>query len=60
MTLEEATKTIESIKLVCRTPFPPNEQEALSLGVEALKRVKEARVKVYFTTRTLLPGETNE
>ena len=32
--------------------------DAVKLGIEALKRVKEARVKVYFTSRTLLPGET--
>ncbi len=30
------------------------------LGIEALKRVKEARKKVYFTARSLLPGETED
>jgi len=34
--------------------------ETLNLNIEALKRCKEARKKVYFTTRTLLPGETEE
>lgn len=36
----------------------PERLEAMRLGIEALKRVKEARVKVYFTSRTLLPGES--
>jgi len=35
-------------------------RDAHQLGIEALKRCKEARTKVYFTTRTLLPGETIE
>jgi hypothetical protein len=35
-------------------------REMVKLGVEALKRCKEARKKAYFTTRSLLPGETEE
>ena len=34
--------------------------DAISLGIEALKRVKESRKKAYFTTRSLLPGETRD
>jgi hypothetical protein len=34
--------------------------KALDMGIEALRRVREARKKAYFTTRSLLPGETKE
>jgi hypothetical protein len=60
MTLEQATKTIESIKIVCRTLFPPKEQEALSLGIEALKTIKAERTIYGFKRQVRLPGETEE
>lgn len=39
---------------------PFDEVDALTLGIEALKRVKESRKKAYFTTRSPLSGETKE
>jgi hypothetical protein len=55
--IEEAIKTIESIKFVCRTLFPPKEQAALSLGIEALKRVKECGYPARCGLMERLPGE---
>ena len=34
--------------------------KAYKMSFEALKRLQEARKKVYFTSRMLLPGETKE
>ena len=60
MTIEEAIETIGSIKFVCRTLLPPKEQAALSLGIEALKRIKSRRGVDEWKTMDLLPGETEE
>ena len=56
-------KAIELLDLEISCDFEGNEkdrQDAVKLGIEALKRCQEARRKVYFTTRSLLPGETKE
>jgi len=60
MTPEVAIKTIESIKFVCRTLFPPKEQEALSQGIEALKWYKGAKEDGCIRSDYFLPGETQE
>jgi len=60
VTLEEAIETIESIKHVCRTLFPPKEQAALSLGIEALKLVQRQSPNRALPGTKLLPGETDE
>jgi hypothetical protein len=60
MILDEAIKKIELIKLVYRTLFPPEEQSALSLGIEALKRIKANRTGGDPLDDPLLPGETEK
>ena len=60
MTLEQSLETIESIKFVCRTLFPPKEQEALRLGIEALKSHKTRREDPKASWAYLLPGETEK
>lgn len=47
----------ESIKSLRKHKFYDH-ADAAQMGNEALKRLQEARKKVYFTSRKLLPGET--
>jgi len=60
MTLKEAIETIESIKHVCRTLFPPKEQAALSLGIEALNVILKCRNSLDDDFLFDLPGETKK
>ena len=60
MTLEEAIKILHSCKLRNFTGTLDRLEKAHQLGIEALKRCKEARKKAYFTSRSPLPGETKE
>jgi len=60
MTAGGAIETIQSIKHVCRTLLPPKEQEALRLGLEALKREQRRRQTMSFHSEDLLPGEAEE
>jgi len=60
MTIEKA---IENLRLFVVLPPNPNDQDtqnALKLGIEALKRVQAARKSHYWRFETLLPGETEE
>lgn len=59
MNIDEAIKKIEKVlKGASEGQRVVMDIVALQLGVEALKRVQEARKTAYFTNRTLLPGET--
>ena len=60
MKLEEAIKRVTDtpIQVVCGDDRKYG--EARRLLIEAGKRLQEARKKVYFTSRSLLPGETKE
>jgi len=60
MTIEKAIGILHSHIEWCDPVKEVDTYDALNLGIEALKRCKEARAKVYFTTRTPLPGETKE
>ncbi len=60
MTLDEAIKVLETFHDQAACTLDATSANAFQLGIEALKRCKEARKKVYFTTRSLLPGETEE
>ena len=60
MKLAKAIEVLDDIKDTGIDAGHYDAEEAIELGIEALKRVKEARKKVYFTTRSLLPGETEE
>jgi len=58
--IDKAIEILEDILHYVKPGDPPDEHRAIELGIEALKRVKEARKKVYFTARSLLPGETKD
>jgi len=64
MTSEEAIRLLEAIyddrkaELNLEDNFPG--QQALKLGVEALKRVNDMREMGYIVAKELLPGETKE
>jgi len=60
LTLDEAIETITSIKHVCRGLLPPKEQDALSIGIEALKLIDNLRFdgSPYYPNE--LPGETKD
>ena len=60
MKLEEAIKKLEDLRAGDLEVGRDKAANAEALGIEALKRCKEARTKVYFTSRSLLPGETKE
>jgi hypothetical protein len=60
ITIDEAIKILEQNICYWSLEHLGNVEEAEKLGIEALKRVKEARKKAYFTTRSLMPGETKE
>lgn len=60
MTIDEAIELLSGY-VYEEKPCPVGlYDEATRLGIEALKRCKEAKKKAYFTTRTLLPGETKD
>jgi hypothetical protein len=60
MKLDTAIQVNMANKIFFEDTKHPESAEAVQLGIEALKRCKEARKKAYFTTRSLLPGETEK
>lgn len=58
MTLEKAIELLTTMKKVCKGLFPPDEQAAVSLGIEAIKRVKLHRKTWMLLDNEPLPGET--
>ena len=60
LTLKEAIEVITSMKHVCRTLFPPKQQTALSLGIEAMKALDDFRRDDFTYLEELLPGEERE
>ena len=60
MKIDKAIKFLEDDVTVLLLREEPDFTDAVKLGIEALKRVKEARQRVYFISRALLPGETND
>ena len=60
MTIDEAIKKVTSIKYVCRGLFPPDEQDALSLSIEALKVLSKRPFDYDDDHPFRLPGETEE
>jgi len=58
MTIEKAIESIiEVSKLDCHVKYP-EWQEALQLGIEALKEIKRAHQICWYLIPDLLPGET--
>lgn len=54
-------KAIEILGLRIKSPFVranPDTKDAIKLGIEALKRIKECRLADHTIKEDLLPGET--
>jgi len=60
MNLPAAIETLEDILTFVRPGDPPEEHEAIKLGIEALKCVKEIRHHPFPESVLQLPGETEE
>ena len=60
MTLEKAIELLTTMKKVCKGLFPPDEQDAVNLGIEALKDKVKARHHGHAYSSRLLPGETEK
>ncbi len=60
MTIDEAIKYYEVILAEPTTAAYPKPQEALRLGIEALKRAKACRPPFGRDDHSPLPGETEE
>ncbi len=58
MTIEEAIERNKKLPLPLKTANDYNNQEAVRLGIEALKAVKDARANNYYTPIATMPGET--
>ena len=59
MTIDEAIKGIENVRVAFSPRGDRHDWEALQLGVEALKRIKELRIPPYIDVGDSLPGETD-
>lgn len=60
MTIDKAFRLITSALYVPDPSISQDFYDAIELGSEALKRVKEARVKYHSVWGGLLPGETED
>ena len=58
MKLDKAIKVIENILDSVEPGDPQEEQDALELGIEALKRIRDIHARHPDVTFNLLPGET--
>jgi len=60
MTLKEAIEVLRDIVTYVKPGDPPEEHDALKLGIEALKRIQHLRGYSMTQVDTKLPGETKE
>lgn len=60
MTLDQAIERTQKIIKTGRLGFTPTAYQALLLGIEALKLIKEMREFYYWGPPALLPGEAEE
>ena len=60
MTIEKAIETIRHLVGVSMVLTGPAQDDALKLGIEALKRLKRNRKDPVLAIFTPLPGETKE
>ncbi len=59
MTLEKAVEILEDILIHVAPGDPPEEHDAVNLGIEALKELKLHRQFMHNSQFELLPGETS-
>jgi len=60
MTLDKAIEILNSVEPDSRPFDYEEEKEAIRLGIEAMRRIKDARTAEVELEKTLLPGETEE
>lgn len=60
MKIDEAIKMLHSLQGETPEQLATPMQQALKLGIEALKEHQRIRRKGFFTKEMLLPGETEE
>jgi len=60
LTLSKAIEILEDILHHVRPGDPPDEHDAIKLGVEALKTIRELRELIITKQSICLPGETPE
>lgn len=60
MTIDEATKVLKDILTNVEPGDPPEEHDAIKLGIEALKRCKWLASLRTWENLVPLPGETEE
>lgn len=60
MTLDEAIKLLKGLLPFVEPVGPPEDREAVQLGIEALERLQELRGDGGYFGVPLLPGETRE
>ena len=60
MKIEEAIKSLHSLKAGCSGKELDPEREAIQLGIEALKRIYDRRHHIYTPEQKLLEGETKD
>ena len=60
MKLLKAVEVLDDILHYVSPGDPPDEHDALKLGIEALKRINQYRLADHMIEEDLLPGETDE
>lgn len=60
MTIDEAIKKLRAATTADERDFPIILEDAMKLGIEALKRLKLGRTGVQRFAHSLLPGETKD
>ncbi|MBA7533458.1 hypothetical protein ES705_25698 [subsurface metagenome] len=60
MKIDEAIKTCEEVLGSSRLDHWAQAEAAVSLGIEALKQIREARKYNLILSEAVLPGETDE
>ena len=60
MTIDEAIEVLGDILRYVKPGDPPEEHDAITLGIEALKTIKAERTIYGFKRQVRLPGETEE
>ena len=58
MTIDKAIEILQDVLDIVPRTITPDEVDALKLGIEALKRIRNARNTGYFLPAAPLPGET--